>query len=109
MKDDQNRVTVALWNMIKPYMMTDTDGEYTPTFGTVVDGFRDLYCIYISVTPATNDDIIVYRYRYEVFQIESNNIKNQFTGSDHSYYLAMRKAIEKALEFVSETKIKPKM
>ena len=109
MKDDQNRVTVALWNMIKPYMMTDTDGEYTPTFGTVVDRFRNLYSIYISVTPATNDDIIVYRYRYEVFQIEGNNIKNQFTGSDHSYYLAMRKAIEKALEFVSETKIKPKM
>ena len=61
MKDDQNRVTVALWNMIKPYMMMETDGEYTPTFGTIVDRFRNLHSIYISATPATNDDIIVYR------------------------------------------------
>jgi hypothetical protein len=102
MRDDHNRVTVALWNMIKPYMMMETNGEYTPTFGEVVDRFRTMWNVYISATPATNEDIIIDRYRYEVFQLEGNNIKNRFTGSDHSYYLAMRKAIEKALEFVKE-------
>ena len=102
MRDDKNRVTVALWNMIKPHLMMESDGEMTPTFGAVVDRFRVLLGIYISVTPATNDDIIVYKYRYEVFKLAGNDIKEQFTGSDQAYYLAMRKAIEKALEFVDK-------
>ena len=102
MRDDQNRVTVALWNMIKPYMMMEIKGDLTPTFGEVVDRFRTLYGIYISTTPASNDDIIIYKYRYEVFKLSGNNIILQFTGNDHSYYLAMRKAIEKAYEFLDK-------
>ena len=47
MKDDQNRVTVALWNMIKPYMMMETDGEYTPYFWTVVDSL-EIFIVFIS-------------------------------------------------------------
>ena len=109
MRDDQNRVTVALWNMIKPYMMIETDGEYTPTFGEVIDRFRILWNVYISVSPATNDDILICKYRYEVFRLAGNDIKNQFVGSDHSYYLAARKAIQKAYEFVSVLDQKPKM
>ncbi len=109
MKDDRNRVTIAIWNMIKPYMSMETDGELTPTFGEVVDRFRILWEIYISVSPATNDDILIYRYRYEVFRLEGNDIKDQFTGSDHSYYLAMREAILKAYEFVRNIKPNPKM
>lgn len=109
MKDDKNRVTVSIWNMIKPYMMMEISGDLTPTFGEVVDRFRTMWNIYISVSPATNDDILVYRYRYEVFRLMGNDIKDQFTGSDHSYYLAMREAILKAYEFVSVLKPNPKM
>ena len=109
MRDDQNRVTVALWNMIKPYMMMETTGEYTPTFGEVIDRFRTMWGIYISVSPATNDDILISRYRYEVFRLVGNDIKDQFTGSDHAYYLAARKAIQKAYEFVSALEPNPKM
>ncbi len=102
MKDDQNRVTVAIWNMIKPYMMMETKNGLTPAFGEVVDRFRTMYGIYISTTPVTDDDVLIYRYRYEVFKLDGNNIKKQFTGSEQAYYLAMRKAIEKAFEFVTE-------
>jgi hypothetical protein len=109
MKDDKNRVTVALWNMIKPYMMMEVSGEYTPTFGEVVDRFRTMWNVYISVSPATNDDILIYKYRYEVFRLAGNDIKDEFTGSDHAYYLAMRKAIQKAYEFVSALEPNPKM
>jgi len=109
MRDDQNRVTVALWNMIKPYMMMETDGEYTPTFGEVIDRFRTMWGIYISVSPASNDDILICKYRYEVFRLVGNDIKEQFVGSDHAYYLAARKAIQKAYEFVSALEPNPKM
>lgn len=102
MRDDQNRVTVAIWNMIKPFLTIEIEGDMAPMFGEVVDNFRMLYNIYISVTPFTNDDILIYKYRYEIFELEGNNIKNRFTGSEHSYYLAMRKAIEKALEYVNK-------
>ena len=102
MRDDQRRVTVAIWNMIKPYLCMEIKGDLTPTFGEVVDRFRNLLGIYISVTPATNDDILIYRYRYEIFKLNGNNIVNQFTGSDHSYYLAMREAIKKAYEFIDK-------
>ena len=109
MKDDRNRVTVALWNMIKPYLMMETDGEYTPTYGDVVDRFRTLWEIYISVAPASNDDVLINKYRYEVFRLAGNDIKDQFTGSEQAYYLAMRKAIQKAYEFVSALSPNPKM
>ena len=109
MKDDQNRVTVALWNIIKPYMMMEVSGEYTPTFGEVVDRFRTMWNVYISVSPATNDDILICKYRYEVFRLAGNDIKDEFTGSETAYYLAMRKAIQKAYEFVSALEPNPKM
>jgi len=109
MRDDHNRITVAQWNMLKPYLMMEPDGEMTPTFGDVVDKFRELWEIYISVSPASNDDVLIYKYRYEVFRLVGNDIKDQFTGSDHSYYLAMRKGIQKAYEFVSALEPNPKM
>lgn len=109
MRDDKDRVTVALWNMIKPYIMLEPEGDMTPTFGDVVDRFRTLWGIYISVSPATNDDILINRYRYEVFRLVGNDIKEQYTGSEQAYYLAMRKAIQKAYEFVSTLEPKPKM
>ena len=109
MKDDLNRITVAQWNMIKPYMMMETDGEYTPTFGEVIDRFRTLWNVYISVSPATNDDILICKYRYEVFRLAGNDIKDQFISSDHAYYLAARKAIQKAYEIVSALEPNPKM
>ena len=107
MNDDKNRVTVALWNMIKPYLMMEPDGNMTPTYGDVVDRFRILWNVYISVTPATNNDTQINRYRYEVFRLEGNDVKDQFTGSDQAYYLAMRKAIQKAYDFVKV--LEPKM
>jgi len=109
MRDDHNRITVAQWNMLKPYLMMEPDGEMTPTFGDVVDKFRELWGIYISVSPASNDDILIYKYRYEVYRLKGNDIKDQFTGSDHAYYLAMRKGIQKAYEFVSVLEPNPKM
>jgi hypothetical protein len=109
MNDDRNRVTVALWNMIKPYLMMEPDGNMTPTYGDVVDRFRTLWNVYISATPATNNDIQINRYRYEVFRLAGNDIKDQFTGSDQAYYLAMRKAIQKAYEFVKVLEPNPKM
>lgn len=107
MIDDKNRVTVAIWDMIKMYMMSqplrvEPEDDMTPTFGKIVDKFRVSYNIYISVTPVTNGDVLVIRYRYEVFEMaeNNNNVIKQFTGSEQAYYLAMRKAIEKAFEFL---------
>ena len=108
-RDDKNRVTVAQWNMIRPYMMMEVDGELTPTFGEVIDRFRTLWNVYISISPATNDDIYVNKYRYEVFRLDGNDIKDQFTGSDPVYYLAARKAIMKAYEIVAALEPNPKM
>lgn len=102
MRDDTNRVTVALWNIIKPCMKMRVKGDLTPTYGEIVDRFRTLWGIYISVTPATDDDILISKFRYEIFRLVGNEIKDQFTGSDYAYYLAMRKAIQKAYEFVGE-------
>jgi len=109
MRDDENRVTVALWNMIKPYMMMEIDGDLTPTYGEVIDRFRIMWKVYISISPATNNDLQINRYRYEVFRLEGNDIKDQFTGSDNAYNQAARKAIQKAYEFVSALEPNPKM
>jgi hypothetical protein len=83
-------------------MMMEHKGDLTPTFGEIVDRFRELYSIYISATPTSNDDIIVYKFRYEVFKLSGNNIKNQYTGSEQAYYIAMREAILKAFELIEK-------
>ena len=68
MKDDQNRITVAQWNMLKSYLRIEPEEGMTPTFGDVVDEFRKTWEVYISVTPVTLDSALVYKYRYEVFR-----------------------------------------
>ena len=108
MTDDRNRVTVADWNTyFKSIIPPVGDMSKTPTFGYIVDEFRKLYGIYVSVTPSTkseltNDDKIVYNYREEVYKLNGNNVVIHWSGSNQAFYLAMREALRKASEFVDD-------
>ena len=108
MKDDRNRVTVADWNTyFKDIIPAVGDMSYTPTFGYIVDEFRELYGIYVSITTSTkseltSDDKIVYNYREEVYKLRGNDIVIHWSGSNQAFYLAMREALRKASEFVDD-------
>ena len=103
MRDDRNRVTVAAWKTLQKYIPVDsTNLTMTPTFGYIMDKFRTLYGIFISVTPITNDDKIIIRYRMEIFKLNGNDIKIHWSGEDQAFYLAFRRALDKAVDFIDD-------
>ena len=104
MKDDLTRITIAQWNKLKSSIPPETtpNPEFTPHFGYIVDSFRNLYKICISVTPTSDNGEFILGYRSVVCKLSGNNIENFWTGSELSYYLAMRNAIDKAYEFINE-------
>jgi hypothetical protein len=104
MRDDLTRITVAQWNKIKRVIPQEIepDQELTPRFGYIVDNFRILYDIYISVTPIQDRKELVRGYRGTVFKLSGNNIENVWTNTEQSYYLAMRVIIDKAFEFITD-------
>ena len=109
MKETEDRVSVVSWRKLKKYIPLPKDGsypDYTPTFGFVIDKFRTLYSIYISVTPNTKPDIsgniIVLGYLEEVFKISGNNVEVHWSGNNQSFCGASREAIDKAFEILDQ-------
>lgn len=103
MRDDQTRVTVAQWEKLKTIIPPEsTEMKLTPKFGYVVDKFREMYGIYISTIPVSDDDIIIYRFRSQVYKISGNNVIDTWTGTNQAFYIGMRYAINQAIEMVNK-------
>ena len=109
MRDSIERVTVASWESLKKYIPYSSNDDFTPTFGHVVDQFRIQYNIYITVIPITRstesdfkDDSIIFRYRIDIYKLSGNNVIIHWIGNDQAFYIAMRKAIIKAIDFIDD-------
>ncbi|MBP3732253.1 MAG: hypothetical protein J6I84_03320 [Bacilli bacterium] len=107
MRDDRNRITVAQWKTVKKYIDYSDVASMTPTFGFVVDELRKNYGIYIAVSPVTNSDLssgtdtkIVFAYRSIVSWVSGNDILAQWSSSEQAYYLAIRRAIDTAINWL---------
>jgi hypothetical protein len=101
MRDDSTRVTVASWEKLKEVIPADSENmKLTPRFGYVIDNFRILYNIYISVIPIEINESNINGFRYDIYQLSNNDILNTYSGTEQAYYVACRSAISKALEIL---------
>ena len=103
MKDDLTRVIVAQWNRIKNRFPTVIPkDDMTPKFGTLIDAFREQYGIYISAVPVTIDgsSYLVTQFRSDVYKMDGNDITDYWSGTEQSYFMAIREAIDAAYEMI---------
>ena len=104
MRDDLTRIIVAQWNRIKNKFPTVIPrDDMTPKFGTIIDAFREQYGIYIDAVPSViSTSNIVTQFRSNVFKLEENIITDSWTGTEQSYFMAIREAIDEAYEMIGE-------
>lgn len=111
MRDDQTRVLVSDWKRIRKYVPFDprADSRFTPKFGYIIDYLREKYGIYVWGNPVTNAELDidtednprrVYNFRSEVRYVKKTIVYRDAVFNDISYYLVIRKAINKAIDFL---------